>query len=180
MRSTLQGLGYQLVYTPHIHLPVPGTEACSCGVPLPLIRDEIEDAAQAILAEVGGDALPPLNRDGDEWQLRNSPCHLHRQIFLATPHSYRDLPYRLFEIADCYHMVNRKPISHTVVAIHTFLLEDQVQAEVERLESTLKPLVGLNYFGTPMTRDGIICNGPDNKDVEVVTLHAEILIPEEL
>jgi threonyl-tRNA synthetase len=53
----------------------------------------------------------PIDIDGEQFYLRPMNCPHHHQIYLAEPHSYRDLPLRLAEYGQVYRYENSGALS---------------------------------------------------------------------
>ncbi len=82
-KETEQAWGYERVATPHI---AKHTLFETSGH-LPYYKD---------------DMYSPMDIDGEDYYLKGMNCPLHHQLFLAQPHSYRELPLRLAEYGTCY------------------------------------------------------------------------------
>jgi threonyl-tRNA synthetase len=57
------------------------------------------------------DMYSPIDIDGEQFYLRPMNCPHHHQIYLAEPHSYRDLPLRLAEYGQVYRYENSGALS---------------------------------------------------------------------
>jgi threonyl-tRNA synthetase len=75
--------GYQRVYTPHITKD----KLYYRSGHLPYYRE---------------DMYAPIDIEGEEYFLKPMNCPHHHQLYLARPHSYRDLPLRLAEYGQVY------------------------------------------------------------------------------
>lgn len=75
--------GYQRVFTPHITKD----KLYYRSGHLPFYRQ---------------DMYSPIDIDGEQFFLKPMNCPHHHQIYLANPHSYRELPIRLAEYGQCY------------------------------------------------------------------------------
>ncbi|MEI9994552.1 MAG: threonine--tRNA ligase [Rhizomicrobium sp.] len=54
------------------------------------------------LAYYGDDMYSPIDIEGENYYLKPMNCPHHHMIYLATRHSYRELPVRLAEYGHCY------------------------------------------------------------------------------
>jgi len=54
------------------------------------------------LAYYGEDMYSPIDIEGENYYLKPMNCPHHHMIYLATRHSYRELPLRLAEYGHCY------------------------------------------------------------------------------
>ncbi len=54
------------------------------------------------LAYYGDDMYSPIDIEGENYYLKPMNCPHHHMIYLATRHSYRELPLRLAEYGHCY------------------------------------------------------------------------------
>lgn len=83
------------------------------------------------------DMFPPMLVGGEEFVLRPANCPHGCLVYAAQPHSYRDLPIRLFELGSMF----RSELSGVLGGlsrvrqinlddVHVFCTEDQIEAEV--------------------------------------------------
>jgi len=94
----------------------------------------------------GEDMFPPIRLGGDELVLRPANCPHHAMIYAAEPHSYRQLPIRLNELASMFRAERSGVLSGlsrvrqiSLDDTHVFCRPDQTAAEVARaLRSALE------------------------------------------
>jgi threonyl-tRNA synthetase len=82
----------------------------------------------------------PIDIDGEEFMLRPMTCPHHYELYLSKPHSYRELPMRIAEMAKLYRYEASGNLSG-LVRVRSFCLADahiicadntQAQSEVKR------------------------------------------------
>lgn len=81
--------------------------------------------------------FPPMDVDGQEYYVKPMSCPFHIQIYQSQIRSYRDLPVRLGELANCYRY-ERAGVLHGLMRVrgfkqddaHIFCRPDQVFDEV--------------------------------------------------
>lgn len=85
------------------------------------------------------DMFPPMRLGGEELVLRPANCPHHAAIYGAQPHSYRDLPIRLNELAPMFRSERSGVLSGLTRVrqinlddTHVFCRPDQVKSEVAR------------------------------------------------
>lgn len=90
-------------------------------------------------AKFSDDMSPPMGSGPDDLVLRPANCPHHAMIYAARPHSYRELPVRLNELASMFRAERSGVLSglSRVLQInlddtHVFCRPDQVSAEVAR------------------------------------------------
>ncbi len=92
------------------------------------------------------DMFPPMQLGGDELVLRPANCPHHAMIYAARPHSYRELPIRLNELAAMFRAERSGVLSGlsrvrqiNLDDTHVFCRPDQTASEVARaLRSALE------------------------------------------
>jgi threonyl-tRNA synthetase len=97
-------------------------------------------------AKFSDDMFPPMPLGGDELVLRPANCPHHAMIYASRPHSYRELPIRLTELAAMFRAERSGVLSGlsrvrqiNLDDTHVFCRPDQTAAEVARaLRSALK------------------------------------------
>lgn len=90
-------------------------------------------------AKFSDDMFPPMRLGGDELVLRPANCPHHAMIYAAQPHSYRELPVRLNELAPMFRAERSGVLSGlsrvrqiNLDDTHVFCRPDQLAAEVAR------------------------------------------------
>ncbi len=90
-------------------------------------------------AKFSDDMFPPMNVGNDDLVLRPANCPHHALIYAAQPHSYRDLPVRLNELAPMFRAERSGVLSGlsrvrqiNLDDTHVFCRPDQVASEVAR------------------------------------------------
>lgn len=85
------------------------------------------------------DMFPPMRVGGDELVLRPANCPHHAMIYAAQPHSYRELPIRLNELAPMFRAERSGVLSGlsrvrqiNLDDTHVFCRPDQTASEVAR------------------------------------------------
>ena len=97
-------------------------------------------------AKFSDDMFPPMPLGGDELVLRPANCPHHAMIYASRPHSYRELPIRLTELAAMFRAERSGVLSGlsrvrqiNLDDTHVFCRPDQTASEVARaLRSALK------------------------------------------
>jgi threonyl-tRNA synthetase len=90
------------------------------------------------------DMFPPLEIEeegrSERYYLKPMNCPFHHQVYLARPHSYRDLPLRLAEYGTVYRYEKSGQLSGlsrvrmlSMNDAHIYLREDQIEEEIDRL-----------------------------------------------
>lgn len=101
----------------------------------------------------------PIDIDGKQFMLRPMSCPHHFQIYNRRPHSYRELPVRLAEIAKLYRYEQSGELmglirlrSFSLADAHIICRPDQAQAEIngaldliEKMTATLGLVKGSHY-----------------------------------
>jgi threonyl-tRNA synthetase len=152
MTSILRRRGYQMVTTPHIG-----------NVNLYKTSGHYE--------KYGADSFQPINtpQEGEQFMLKPMNCPHHCEIYNATPHSYKDLPYRMAEFGTVYRYEQSGELhgltrvrSFTQDDAHHFCRPDQLRDEfksiIDLVLYTLRILNFNEYTAQISLRD------PDNKE----------------
>lgn len=101
----------------------------------------------------------PIDIDGKQFMLRPMSCPHHFQIYNRRPHSYRELPVRLAEIAKLYRYEQSGELmgltrlrSFSLADAHIICRPDQAQAEIngaldliDKMATTLGLIKGQHY-----------------------------------
>ena len=101
---------------------------------------------------------PPMKIDGQELILRPMSCPHHFQIYKRRPHSYRELPVRIAELAQLYRYEQsgelsglRRGRTFTLADAHIICRPDQVDVEIKQALDLIEH-VG-SVFGLQPYRD---------------------------
>jgi threonyl-tRNA synthetase len=115
-------------------------------------------------AKFGDDMFPPMRLGDDELVLRPANCPHHAMIYAAQPHSYRDLPIRLNELAPMFRAERSGVLSGlsrvrqiNLDDTHVFCRPDQTASEVAlALRSALRAqrVMGLPVDYVRLSRRG--------------------------
>lgn len=101
----------------------------------------------------------PIDIDGEEFMLRPMTCPHHYELYLSKPHSYRELPIRIAELAKLYRYEASGNLSG-LVRVRSFCLADahiicankeQSKAEVQRALDLITYVAGV--FGLKKGED---------------------------
>ncbi len=101
----------------------------------------------------------PIDIDGEEFMLRPMTCPHHYELYLSKPHSYRELPIRIAEMAKLYRYEASGNLSG-LVRVRSFCLadahiicanKDQAQAEVQKALDLITHVAGV--FGLKKGED---------------------------
>jgi threonyl-tRNA synthetase len=102
------------------------------------------------------DMYQPMDIDGEKFYLRPMNCPHHHQIYLAQPHSYRELPVRIAEYGNVYRYEPSGALSglmrtrgFTQNDAHIYCRFDQAKDEflrVMRLHARYYELIGITDF----------------------------------
>ncbi|MGH7641143.1 MAG: threonine--tRNA ligase [Candidatus Dormibacteria bacterium] len=120
-RRTHRQAGYQLVYTPH------------------LAREQLWEVS-GHLGFFQDEMFGPMEVEGDRYRVKPMSCPFHILIYRSRPRSYRELPFRLAEIASVYRY-QRSGTLHGLLRVrminqddaHIFCRQEQVEDEVARV-----------------------------------------------
>jgi threonyl-tRNA synthetase len=89
--------------------------------------------------------FPPMKIDEEEYLLKPMNCPHHHQIYLNNPHSYKDLPLRLFELGTVYRYEQSGELSG-LTRVRGFTQDDaHLYCTVEQLKEEVKGVVDLIY-----------------------------------
>ena len=90
--------------------------------------------------------FPPLKIDDEEYLLKPMNCPHHHQIYLNSPHSYKDLPVRYFENGTVYRYEQSGELSG-MIRVRGFTQDDaHVYCTVEQLKDEIKSVVEIIHF----------------------------------
>jgi len=101
----------------------------------------------------------PIDIDGEEFMLRPMTCPHHFELYSSKPHSYRELPMRIAELAKLYRYEASGNLSG-LVRVRSFCLADshiicadtkQAQAEVAKVLDLIEEVAGV--FGLKKGED---------------------------
>ncbi len=101
----------------------------------------------------------PIDIDGEEFMLRPMTCPHHYELYLSKPHSYRELPIRIAEMAKLYRYEASGNLSG-LVRVRSFCLADahiicankeQSKSEVQRALDLITHVAGV--FGLKKGED---------------------------
>lgn len=147
--SEKQSRGYQFVWTPHV--------------------------GKSDLYKQSGhwqkyDAMmSPMKIDDEEYVVKPMNCPHHFQIYNESPHSYRELPLRLAEIATVYRYEKAGEVNGllrvralTQDDTHTFVRHDQISEEIDRIIELTKHVYSTFGFSDYQAR--ISVRDPHNPD----------------
>jgi threonyl-tRNA synthetase len=157
MTKVLKKRGYRIVATPHIG-----------NVDLYKTSGHYE--------KYGKDSFQPMltPQEGEQFMLKPMNCPHHCEIFNSTPHSYKDLPYRMAEFGTVYRYEQSGELhgltrvrSFTQDDAHHFCRPDQLKEEFKSIIDLVQFIfraVNLNEFTAQISlRD------PDNKEKYIGT-----------
>jgi threonyl-tRNA synthetase len=147
----LRKRGYKIVTTPHIG-----------NVNLYKTSGHFE--------KYGADSFQPIStpQEGEQFMLKPMNCPHHCEIYNATPHSYKDLPYKMAEFGTVYRYEQSGELhgltrvrSFTQDDAHHFCRQDQLREEFKSIIDLILyiyKIVGFNEYTAQVSlRD------PDNK-----------------
>jgi len=151
LSKELRKRGYKIVTTPHIG-----------NVNLYKTSGHFE--------KYGADSFQPIStpQEGEQFMLKPMNCPHHCEIFNATPHSYKDLPYKMAEFGTVYRYEQSGELhgltrvrSFTQDDAHHFCRQDQLRDEFKSIIDLILyiyKIVGFNEYTAQVSlRD------PDNK-----------------
>jgi threonyl-tRNA synthetase len=108
------------------------------------------------LAFYGEDMYSPIDIEGENYYLKPMNCPHHHMIYLATRHSYRELPLRLAEYGHCYRYESSGGLSGLMRVrgfvqndAHIYCREDQAKDEfvrVMRLHARYYDMMGIKDY----------------------------------
>ena len=129
MTRVLKRRGYTIVATPHIG-----------DVNLYKTSGHYE--------KYGKDSFQPMStpQEGEQFMLKPMNCPHHCEIFNATPHSYRDLPYRMAEFGTVYRYEQSGEL-HGLTRVRSFTQDDAHHfCRHDQLKEEFKSIIDLVQF----------------------------------
>jgi threonyl-tRNA synthetase len=129
MTRVLKRRGYAIVATPHIG-----------DVNLYKTSGHYE--------KYGKDSFQPMStpQEGEQFMLKPMNCPHHCEIFNATPHSYRDLPYRMAEFGTVYRYEQSGEL-HGLTRVRSFTQDDAHHfCRADQLKEEFKSIIDLVQF----------------------------------
>jgi threonyl-tRNA synthetase len=129
MTKVLKKRGYKIVATPHIG-----------NVNLYKISGHYE--------KYGKDSFRPMStpQEGEQFMLKPMNCPHHCEIFNATPHSYKDLPYRMAEFGTVYRYEQSGEL-HGLTRVRSFTQDDAHHfCRPDQLKEEFKSIIDLVQF----------------------------------
>jgi threonyl-tRNA synthetase len=129
MTKVLKKRGYAIVATPHIG-----------DVNLYKTSGHYE--------KYGKDSFKPMStpQEGEQFMLKPMNCPHHCEIFNATPHSYKDLPYRMAEFGTVYRYEQSGEL-HGLTRVRSFTQDDAHHfCRPDQLKEEFKSIIDLVQF----------------------------------
>jgi len=129
MTKVLRRRGYAIVATPHIG-----------DVNLYKTSGHYE--------KYGKDSFQPMStpQEGEQFMLKPMNCPHHCEIFNATPHSYKDLPYRMAEFGTVYRYEQSGEL-HGLTRVRSFTQDDAHHfCRPDQLKEEFKSIIDLVQF----------------------------------
>lgn len=129
MTRVLKKRGYSIVATPHIG-----------DVNLYKTSGHYE--------KYGKDSFQPMStpQEGEQFMLKPMNCPHHCEIFNATPHSYKDLPYRMAEFGTVYRYEQSGEL-HGLTRVRSFTQDDAHHfCRPDQLKDEFKSIIDLVQF----------------------------------
>jgi threonyl-tRNA synthetase len=129
MTRVLKRKGYAIVATPHIG-----------DVNLYKTSGHYE--------KYGKDSFQPMStpQEGEQFMLKPMNCPHHCEIYNATPHSYRDLPYRMAEFGTVYRYEQSGEL-HGLTRVRSFTQDDAHHfCRPDQLKEEFKSIIDLVQF----------------------------------
>ncbi len=129
MTRVLKKRGYKIVATPHIG-----------NVNLYKTSGHYE--------KYGKDSFQPMStpQEGEQFMLKPMNCPHHCEIFNATPHSYKDLPYRMAEFGTVYRYEQSGEL-HGLTRVRSFTQDDAHHfCRPDQLKEEFKSIIDLVQF----------------------------------
>jgi threonyl-tRNA synthetase len=129
MTKVLKKRGYKIVATPHIG-----------NVNLYKTSGHYE--------KYGKDSFQPMStpQEGEQFMLKPMNCPHHCEIFNATPHSYKDLPYRMAEFGTVYRYEQSGEL-HGLTRVRSFTQDDAHHfCRHDQLKEEFKSIIDLVQF----------------------------------
>jgi len=152
MTKVLKKRGYKIVATPHIG-----------NVNLYKTSGHYE--------KYGKDSFQPMStpQEGEQFMLKPMNCPHHCEIFNATPHSYKDLPYRMAEFGTVYRYEQSGEL-HGLTRVRCFMQDDAHHfCRSDQLKDEFKSIIDLVQFVFKSVKmeeftAQISLRDPDNKE----------------
>jgi len=104
LRGELKRRGYEQVYTPHV------------------VKETLFEVS-GHLGNYAENMFPAMDVEGANYRLKPMNCPGHSMIYKSKPHSYRDLPLRLQEIANVYRY-ERSGTLHGLARVRGLTMDD--------------------------------------------------------
>jgi threonyl-tRNA synthetase len=151
LTKELRKRGYKIVTTPHIG-----------NVNLYKTSGHFE--------KYGADSFQPIStpQEGEQFMLKPMNCPHHCEIFNATPHSYKDLPYRMAEFGTVYRYEQSGELhgltrvrSFTQDDAHHFCRQDQLREEFKSIIDLILYVFKILNFNDFTAQ--VSLRDPDNK-----------------
>ena len=151
LTKELRKRGYKIVTTPHIG-----------NVNLYKTSGHFE--------KYGADSFQPIStpQEGEQFMLKPMNCPHHCEIYNATPHSYKDLPYRMAEFGTVYRYEQSGELhgltrvrSFTQDDAHHFCREDQLRDEFKSIIDLILYIFKILNFNDFTAQ--VSLRDPDNK-----------------
>jgi threonyl-tRNA synthetase len=118
----------------------------------------------------GADSFQPINtpQEGEQFMLKPMNCPHHCEIYNATPHSYKDLPYRMAEFGTVYRYEQSGELhgltrvrSFTQDDAHHFCRQDQLREEFKSIIDLILYIFKILNFNDFTAQ--VSLRDPDNK-----------------
>jgi threonyl-tRNA synthetase len=151
LSKELRKRGYKIVTTPHIG-----------NVNLYKTSGHFE--------KYGADSFQPIStpQEGEQFMLKPMNCPHHCEIYNATPHSYKDLPYRMAEFGTVYRYEQSGELhgltrvrSFTQDDAHHFCRQDQLREEFKSIIDLILYIFKILNFNDFTAQ--VSLRDPDNK-----------------
>jgi len=151
LTKELRKRGYKIVTTPHIG-----------NVNLYKTSGHFE--------KYGADSFQPIStpQEGEQFMLKPMNCPHHCEIYNATPHSYKDLPYRMAEFGTVYRYEQSGELhgltrvrSFTQDDAHHFCRQDQLREEFKSIIDLILYIFKILNFNDFTAQ--VSLRDPDNK-----------------
>ena len=129
LSKELRKRGYKIVTTPHIG-----------NVNLYKTSGHFE--------KYGADSFQPIStpQEGEQFMLKPMNCPHHCEIFNATPHSYKDLPYKMAEFGTVYRYEQSGEL-HGLTRVRSFTQDDAHHfCRQDRLREEFKSIIDLILY----------------------------------
>jgi threonyl-tRNA synthetase len=129
MTKVLKKRGFKIVATPHIG-----------NVSLYITSGHYE--------KYGKDSFQPMStpQEGEQFMLKPMNCPHHCEIYNATPHSYKDLPYRMAEFGTVYRYEQSGEL-HGLTRVRSFTQDDAHHfCRPDQLKEEFKSIIDLVQF----------------------------------